>query len=322
LGTQEIHNSSKGLAIAEAFFEEFGLPTLHQHFPELINRISAGLLGEGSEMLGYDDELSRDHDWEPRFLLFLEESDHQKLGKAVAAKFNDLRPASFHGINLSMTKAITVQSIDGFYKELTGLPCPPKSIQEWITVRENDLCYAQAGKIFYDPTGNLTRRYRAFQKIYYPREVWLGRIAAQLFRIWHYGKYNICDRMLKRDERIGALIGMGLVIQAAMRLTFLLNHRFSPYWKWLHCAFVQLPYLAPELNPILQKIEKASTLEDRVQVIGQICDLVRISLHEQEIFPDRNKRDHMGFLEILNNLIQDKQVRAVIFAALKCEGHF
>lgn len=322
MGTQGMHNTSKGIAVAEVFFTEFGLPALHQHFPELIDRASAGLLGEGSEMLGYDDELSRDHDWGPRFILFLEERDHQELGRAVAAKFNDLRPTSFQGINLSKTKAITVQTIDAFYQELTQLPWPPKSIQEWETIRENDLCYAQAGKIFYDPTGNLTRRHRAFQDRYYPRKVWLGWIAAQLFWIWHYGEYNICNRMLERDERIGALIGMGRVVQAAMRLTFLLNRRFAPYWKWLHCAFVQLPFLASELNPILQKMETGATLEDRVQGIGQICDLARVGLHEQGIFPERNKREHMGCFEILDNLIQDEQVRSMILATLKREGHF
>jgi hypothetical protein len=127
--------------------------------------------------------------------------------------------------------------------------------------------------------------------------------------------------MVERDDRVGALIGMGRVVQAAMRLTFLLNRRFAPYWKWLHWAFVQLPFLAPELDLILQKLETAATLEDRVQAIGQICDFARICLHRQGIFPDSNRRDYMGSFEILDNLIQDKQVRSMILSALKREGH-
>ncbi len=317
-----MNKTAHGIDIAETFFKEFGLPTINRHFPEIKNRISAGLLGEGSEMLGFDDDLSRDHDWGPRFILFLEEQDYQKYGNKLTAKFKEFRPNNFQNFSLTKTKPITVQTIDSFYKELTGLPNPPISTQEWINVRENDLCYAQAGRIFYDPTGNLTKRHYSFKQAYYPREIWLGRIAAQLFWIWHYGEYNICERMVKRNERVGALIGTGMVVQAAMRLTFLLNRRFSPYWKWLHCAFIQLPYLAPELNPILQKIEKAATLENRAKAINQICNLVRIGLHEQKIFPDRDKRNNMGFLEILNNLIQNEQVKTMIFAALKREGHF
>lgn len=318
-----MQNASKGIVIAEAFFTEFGLPVIRKQFPELVDRISAGLLGEGSEILGADDELSRDHDWGPKFVLFLDELDHREMGLTVAAKLNALRPANFHGINLAKVKAkaITVQTVDDFYRELTRLPWPPNTIQEWDAVRESDLCYAQAGKIFYDPTGTLTRRHRAFQEIYYPRDVWLGWVAAQLFWIWHYGEYNVCARMAKRDERVGALIGMGRVVQAAMRLTFLLNRRFAPYWKWLHWAFVQLPFLAPELNLVLQNLETAATLKDRVQAINQICDLVRIGLHGQGVFPDANRRDYMGCFEILDNLIEDEQVRSMIFAALKREGH-
>ena len=319
--TEKIHNTGKGIAIAETFFKEFGLPTLQQHYPELVNQVSAGLLGEGSEMLGFDDILSHDHDWGPRFVLFLNESDYKKLGQEVTAKFNKLRPDSFQGINLSKTKPISVQTIDGFYEELTKFPHPPKSIKEWFTIRENDLCYAQTGKIFYDPTGNLIKRHQSFQKAYYPHEIRLGWIAAQLFWIWHYGEYNVCDRMAKRNERVGSLIGIGRVVQATMRLTFLLNHRFSPYWKWLHSAFVQLPILTPKINPILQKMEAEATLKGRVQAINQICDYIRISLYEQGIFPDSNKRDYMGCFEILNNHIKNEEVRTMILAAMKSEGH-
>jgi hypothetical protein len=46
---------------------------------------------------------------------------------------------------------------------------------------------------------------------------------------------------------------------------------------------------------------------------------MRIGLHEQGIFPDRNKRDYMGCFEILDNLIQNEQVRSMILTALKRE---
>jgi hypothetical protein len=36
---------------------------------------SATLLGPGSEVLGFGDEMSRDHNWEPRVLLFLQDAD-------------------------------------------------------------------------------------------------------------------------------------------------------------------------------------------------------------------------------------------------------
>lgn len=37
----------KGLDLAELFFNEFGLPAIKEHFPEVVVRISAGRIGSG-----------------------------------------------------------------------------------------------------------------------------------------------------------------------------------------------------------------------------------------------------------------------------------
>jgi hypothetical protein len=38
----------KGLDLAEQFFVEFNLPALQEHYPELADRVSAGLVGQGT----------------------------------------------------------------------------------------------------------------------------------------------------------------------------------------------------------------------------------------------------------------------------------
>ena len=52
----------KGLELAKAYYEEYGKPMIEERFPEYAGRIAAGLVGEGSECLGYDDLWSTDHD--------------------------------------------------------------------------------------------------------------------------------------------------------------------------------------------------------------------------------------------------------------------
>ena len=70
-----------GLELSRQFYAELVRPILDARFPGLPH--SAALLGRGSEVLGFDDEMSTDHDWKPRVLLFLREEDQARHGEAV-----------------------------------------------------------------------------------------------------------------------------------------------------------------------------------------------------------------------------------------------
>ena len=60
-------------------FNEYAKPIIDEYFPNL--QYSAGLIGYGSDVLGYDDEVSRDHMWGPRFYMFLSDNDIDKKTK-------------------------------------------------------------------------------------------------------------------------------------------------------------------------------------------------------------------------------------------------
>ncbi|MBQ9562362.1 MAG: hypothetical protein IJU99_02815, partial [Lachnospiraceae bacterium] len=60
-----------GLELSRAYFEAFGRQMLEEQFPELLPHLAAGLFGSGSECFGFVDEVSRDHDFEPGFCIFL-----------------------------------------------------------------------------------------------------------------------------------------------------------------------------------------------------------------------------------------------------------
>ena len=58
-----------GIALSRAYFLEVVRPALAARFPGL--PYSAGRLGAGSEVLGLDDAVSRDHDWGLRLSVFV-----------------------------------------------------------------------------------------------------------------------------------------------------------------------------------------------------------------------------------------------------------
>ena len=53
----------KGLELSRAYYEEYGKPMIDTQLAQYKPYLAAGLVGEGSECLGFDDELSTDHDF-------------------------------------------------------------------------------------------------------------------------------------------------------------------------------------------------------------------------------------------------------------------
>ena len=80
----------KGLELSRLYYEQIDRPALEEHFPELLPQMAMGLAGEGSECFGFDDELSRDHDWGAGFCVWLDRPDYREFGAQVQALYDTL----------------------------------------------------------------------------------------------------------------------------------------------------------------------------------------------------------------------------------------
>ena len=74
----------QGLELSRRYYEEFGINMIKEQFPEYENRIAVGLAGAGSDCFGFDDEISRDHDFGAGFCLWLTEEDNELFGFELA----------------------------------------------------------------------------------------------------------------------------------------------------------------------------------------------------------------------------------------------
>ena len=83
----------KGLELCRAYYLRCAREELRRRFGARAERIAAGLAGEGSECLGFDDEISRDHDFGPGFCLWLADEDFS--AKSCAASTRSCPPSSW-----------------------------------------------------------------------------------------------------------------------------------------------------------------------------------------------------------------------------------
>ena len=270
----------KGLELAKAYYEEYGRPMIQEKFPKYAERIAVGLAGEGSECFGYDDELSRDHDFEAGFCLWLTEADADAIGFPLFRAYGKL-PDEFMGVRKEKTSLFGgnrrgVMEISEFFGRMIGCPAVPENGQQWLSIPEYALAQAVNGQVFRDDLGEFSR-IRDELKKGYPEDVRRKKIAARAALMAQAGQYNY-SRCRKRGEYGAAALAAAEFAKAGISMVFLLNNRYTPYYKWMLRAMGELPVLG-DLRPSMELLLAGG--DDQSRRIDEICGRVVRELQRQ-----------------------------------------
>jgi hypothetical protein len=84
-----------GLGLSQRFHENLVAPMLNEHFRRL--PYAACRIGLGSEVLGYDTEMSADHDYGPCLQIILAEEGFDAIAGQVMNVLDSRLPAVFEG---------------------------------------------------------------------------------------------------------------------------------------------------------------------------------------------------------------------------------
>lgn len=291
--------ASKALDRCRAFYEQYGKPMLAQ-FPELQGHFAAGLVGEGSECFGYDDSISADHDYFPRFFIWLDDKAYEKYGGVLQAAYQKL-PTQFKHTDTVMTPEAAqrcgVWKTTDFYYRLLGRAVPPENMYDWVSVQETRLATATNGEVFEDCGGSFTAQRRIYLD-YFPEDVRKKKLAARLRKMAQTGQYQYA-RCMQRSEYVAAEMALAEFIQNTGSACFLLAGQYMPYFKWMHRKMKELPVLSgvadkleelvllpsqqDKWNPAKPEQYRFSlnTADEKVVLIEEIAGMIAVELRKQ-----------------------------------------
>lgn len=274
-----------GLTLAERYFTMYGLPMLQTQFPEYTDRIACGLVGEGSECFGFDDILSRDHDWGAGFCLWLTDEDYDTIGQKLSAAYDRL-PDTLDGFprrnDTGMAAGRTgVLRISDFYSKFTGCPEGPRTLTEWQRIPESYLAVAVNGRVFRDPLGRFSAiRQRLLG--FYPEDIRLKKLSFQCHRMGQAGQYNY-PRLCMRKDQTAAFLALSEFCEAAMKAMYLLNRAYAPYYKWMRKGLSLLDRLHSLGGSIDLLCSVPAISPGQTERIESICCLIRDELLHQQL---------------------------------------
>lgn len=258
----------------EDFYYEYGEPMLQKKFPAFLDQIAIGKVGEGSECFGFDDEMSLDHDYGPGFCMWISRETYDKIGTFLQEEYNKL-PKTFRGITRKDMEngkgRVGVCVIEDFYKRILGMEKAPETLSEWSQIEEFALATATNGWILKDTEGKFSEIRKRLLK-YYPRQIWISKIAQTMYSISQYGQYNY-GRMARRGDMVTAEQCRSGFIKSVMELLYLLNRTYAPYYKWIFKGLEKLDNfgLADKLKQLvllpLTNIEENETMMECICVL-------------------------------------------------------
>jgi hypothetical protein len=275
-----------GLELSRRFYREAVHPLLAERCPGLAH--TAGLIGFGSDVIGCDTPMSRDHMWGPRLVLLLAEADFAEKRSAVDSALRRGLPHTFLGYPVDFGRPdgsgvrimapgqsgevehlVEISTIPAYFdRELGADRWQNPSQADWLTFSEQRLLSLTSGGVWQDDLGLAQIRSRL---AYYPHQVWLYLLACQWSQIGQEEPF--VGRTGQTGDDLGSRLITARLVQSAMRLAFLLEKRYAPYSKWFGTHFQRLA-IAPQLGPHLAVALAAEDWHSREAGLGAAYELL------------------------------------------------
>jgi hypothetical protein len=250
----------QGNQLSHDFFRDVVLPILKDRFAGNVGSLSAAMVGDGSDILGYDDAISQDHNFAPRVALFLADDAYDEIGKEMAEELRQALPEHYMDVLLLWTEYVTsvqVFPLRRYFQQYLGVRSIPCATMDWLRCDEQKLLNVTVGRVFHDPSGQLAALRNELG--YYPQGVRLYLLHVCFARM---SETAGVERCIRRGDWIAAHHYMSYFTYFAIRAAHLLAKRFCPYHKWMARSLQELGMEGVALHARIQDMVRATSLPD------------------------------------------------------------
>jgi hypothetical protein len=252
-------------------------PAIAARWPGLPH--AAGRLGSGSEVLGFDDDMSRDHDFGLRVNLLVPPG----VTRQIDAYLDAVLPDVFDGFPTRFATTwdprvrhrVQVDDVRTFVASRTGISvAEPLSVPDWLSLTGQAVLEVTAGPVFADTAGDLTSARRRLD--WYPDDLWAYVVATDWARIAQ--ELPFVGRTADRGDDLGSRVIASRLVSVASHLAHLLERRWPPYAKWAGTSLTRLPSAKAAATPLLRAVDVRdwrSREQGLVDALRILCRLQR-----------------------------------------------
>ncbi len=305
----------KGLELSKSFYIEYGKDMIRDKFPYIENRLAFGLIGSGSECFSFDDDISKDHDFDPGFIIFVPDDLDEKTVFNLKREYAKL-PMEYKGYKREVMSPVGgnrrgVKKVSDFLLEKTGTVDGNLSYYDFIVVPEESLAELTNGEIWRDDSKIITDV--RLKLMVQPNDVMLKKLAGELLIMAQSGQYNY-KRCILHGESGAAKLSLYEFVNATIHAIFLLNEVYMPYYKWKFKALRNL-YWPNDINMEERLMYFLNLSEDMLKnverIVNDIDDIAKIFIKRLNEYNLSDRKD--VFLEShayeVNNKIKDIDLR-------------
>ncbi|MGL1893636.1 MAG: DUF4037 domain-containing protein [Spirochaetaceae bacterium] len=286
-------NFIPGLELNKNYYLDIVKPIISNFDKSLV--YSATLSGYGSDVIGYDNATSMDHNWGPRLQIYINSEDFHLKDKLSNYLSNNLPleymgfPTNFSDLAVDGTQSMQHISCGEVHHliEIFNIDSYIGSHYDgddfWVA-SEQTLLEVISGEVFHDGLNKLID-YRDKLK-YFPNNI----RKEKLKNYWDLisEEEAFIGRAVENEDFIGLKIITARINKYLLKICFVLNRKYVPYSKWFTLVFKSL-----ELVDVESKIKELLSENCPEEVENKISELylLIIELHNRDVdLPKINNR--------------------------------